>query len=141
YRAMILRRAGEPGAEADFAYLVNHPRIDELIAQYKSEAITIYHHRTTDLLRAQQPAKAIEVAKAGLLQADRFDRARGESHYALARAFAAAAQTDRTLVPRVLEELEWVSTLKPRLLGKSFDRDPYFADIQDELPPHLKRRR
>ncbi|WP_074312766.1 protein kinase domain-containing protein [Singulisphaera sp. GP187] len=140
YRAMLLRKLKNCKAVADFAYLVEHPRLDELIPQYK-RAVSIYHHRTSDLLRANQPAAAIQVAQAGLVQAKRYQSMLGESHYALARAYASAAKSNASLVQRVVEELTEVAKTNPKLLGESFEKDSNFDGLRDRVrPPQIKSR-
>lgn len=137
YRAMLLRKLGRPEAKAEFPNLLAHPRIDELVAQYH-DAINIYHQRASDLLHDHEPEQAIEVAQAGLIQANRFKSKRGESHYALARAYAAAARTNPEHVPDVLAELKKAFAFKPALLTKSFEVDRYFDDLRGRLRPELE---
>jgi len=77
----------------------------------------------------------------GAAQANRFDTMRGESHYILARAYAEGAKTDTGLVPKVLEELRQVASLKPEILANSFEVDRYFTALRDRLRPQLGIRR
>lgn len=140
YRGMLLRRLERPEAVSDFAYLVDHPRIEELIPQYKG-AVNVYHQRSSDLLHANQPEQAIQVARDGLVQAKRFQHMMGESHYALARAFASAARSNPVLIPEVRKELESVYKINPAILAKSFEVDTNFDGLRNQVrPAELKRR-
>ncbi|AGA27513.1 serine/threonine protein kinase [Singulisphaera acidiphila DSM 18658] len=140
YRAMLLRKLNRHEAISDFAYLVDHPRLDELIPQYK-DAINIYHQRTSDLLRANQPKTAIKVALDGLAQANRFQSMVGESHYALARAYASAAKSDPSLIPQVAKQLKAAYKINPKILATSFEEDQNFTGLRDQVRPvEFKRR-
>ncbi|WP_406695146.1 protein kinase [Singulisphaera sp. Ch08] len=134
YRAMLLRKLECRKAMADFAYLVDHPRLEELIAQYK-DAVSIYHQRTSDLLQENQPKAAIKVAQDGLVQAYRIQTMLGESHYALARAYGLAARSEPCFIPRAAAELENVFAINPSILGNWFEDDVNFDGLRDRVRP------
>jgi len=141
YRGMLLRKLPRSGAEQDFAYLVNHSRLEELIAHYP-DAISIYHQHVSDLLRRGRAKDAIRVARLGLNQSLRCSgRMLGESHYTLARSYAMAAKTDPTFLPKIVAELNWLAANEPNFLKTRFEQDRCFDRVREQVRPKLVIRR
>jgi serine/threonine protein kinase/Tfp pilus assembly protein PilF len=138
YRAMLLRKLKRPEAEQDFAALLAHPRFEELLPQYP-DAVNVYHQRVRDHLRAGRNAEAIEVARQGLLQSNRFQALRGQSHYTLARAYAASAKSRArsSLIEQVVAELGEARRLDPEQTLRWFEHDPYFDALRARIRPLL----
>lgn len=141
YRAMLLRKLKRPEAEHDFAALLAHPRFEELLPQYP-EAVSVYHQRVRDHLRAGRTAEAVAVARQGMLQSNRFRTLRGQSHYTLARAYAASARSpgNEGLLERVVTELGEARRLDPEQTLRWFERDPYFDALRARVRPLLVER-
>jgi serine/threonine protein kinase/Tfp pilus assembly protein PilF len=81
-------------AEADFSYLLNHPRFGELLRE-SDLTLHAFTYSSRLLLDRGETDKAIGVALHGLEHARRAGNKniQGELHYALARGYAAAARS------------------------------------------------
>src|SRR5260370_32660233 len=117
----LMENARPEQAVEDFAYLVAHPRFDELLAQDK-QAVRIYHQGSTGLLNAGKVADAVRVARQGLARAEHMGTQLAQSHYTLARAYAASAATRPDHVPLALAELQAASDLEPAFITDSFEK-------------------
>lgn len=139
FRGMLLRRLQRKEAELDFAFLIAHPRLEELLAKYP-KAVGIYQQRCQDLFHAGRIAEAIPLAREGVVQANRYRSKRGEAHYTLARAYAVASKEQPGLLERVVDELRAAGEYSADWLGPWFESDPLFDEVRARVRPLLRGR-
>jgi tetratricopeptide (TPR) repeat protein len=129
-RAMMLRALHREGAASDFAFLVDHPQLENLL-RYNRYALRVFQHNSWDLLRQGRLQEAERVALLGLEQARRRKFLQEEAHYALARVYAVGARTHSGWSPLAITHLQ--AALRNKSIQKWFDRDPVLAEQRSDL--------
>jgi len=132
YRATLLMKRGRGGAIPEFAAIVRHPRFEEFL-RGNAVAIRAYHYLSRDHLDRGEVGQALDVARRGLAQAERFQMMRGESHYCLARAYAAAARSDPAMIRPAAEHLNHASAIYADYLDSWFAGDPGFEGLRPNI--------
>ena len=80
------------------------------------------------------------MAELGLIQATRLGKMLGESHYAVARASAAAAKADPDLIRQAGEHLDKAAAIRPEFLTNWFAHDRYFDPVRLALEARWRQR-
>jgi serine/threonine protein kinase/Tfp pilus assembly protein PilF len=119
-RGGLLYEMRRDSAEADLAYLLDHPRLEELIREC-DKAILAFYYESWMLLRRREVDKAVQVARRGLIHAQRYEKWQGELHYALARAYAYEARSKPERLVLAASHLRSALHDHPDL------REPWFA--------------
>jgi tetratricopeptide (TPR) repeat protein len=135
-RAVLLRKLHQDGADRDFAFLVDHPQLENLL-RYNGYAIRIFQHNSLDQLRQGRLQEAEQVALWGLEQANRRKMLREEAHYALARVYAVGARTHPGWSALAITHLQ--AALRNESIQKWFDRDPLLAGQRSDLLAALQQ--
>jgi tetratricopeptide (TPR) repeat protein len=134
-RAALLfdRHRGE--AEADFSYVLNHPRFSELLGQ-STGVLDAFYADSSELLRKGAADQAVRVAERGLPYARELgDRAlQGKLHYGLARAYAMNAKAAPEQIQKAAAHLFIAASHDRRYLGSNaFWADAYFSGQRAEI--------
>jgi serine/threonine protein kinase/Tfp pilus assembly protein PilF len=135
-RGMLLRKLQRDEAERDFAFLVEHPRLDDLL-RYNHYAIRIFQHNSLDHLRHGRLQEAERAARLGLEHANRRKMLQDEAHYALARVYAVGARTRIDWAPLAIRHLR--AAFRNKSIQHWFDHDPLLADQRATLTAALHR--
>jgi serine/threonine protein kinase/tetratricopeptide (TPR) repeat protein len=131
--------AGEP----DLTYLIEHPRIAELVHE-STAALAAFYAGSSELLYKGATDKALQVASQGLSFARGLDDrpAQGKMHYALARVYALSARTAPEKLQQAAAHLLIASHYDRGYMGDDwFGGDSFFtgqraaiAQLMPELP-------
>jgi hypothetical protein len=138
-RGSLLYRTNYNEAHDDLAYLLEHPRFEELLLE-SDRPLHAFYYETCVLLHRGETDKALQVALRGLAYARRFtnDEAQGEMHYALARVHAARAESNSELLQMAIGHLVSASRYDRKYLGEDwFKRDPLFRRHRREIEAQL----
>jgi tetratricopeptide (TPR) repeat protein len=125
-----LKKTDDLGRE--FSRLVEHPRFEEFLRDVPL-AVNAFHFLCWSHLKAGNVPKAQEAAQKGLAYSESLQVLGCESHYALARAYAAAAKTDPSRRPLASEELKAAFRLNPEYVSDYLTRDELMKPFRDEL--------
>ena len=93
----------------------------------------IYPILSADAIRRGLHAEAIELAEEASRRASQVGRFFGESHYARARAYAAASEADPTHLQHAADALVAARRVHDDYVAKLFTTDPVFARRRSEL--------
>ncbi len=118
--------------DEDVALLVQHPQIEALI-QLKPKAIQVFHKAVMSLIRQGKLDEAVQTARKAVRLSDRYQTMQFESYYALARAYALTAKTDRAIERDVLDSLRISYALSPRQARLWYLRDPLLAGVRADF--------
>jgi serine/threonine protein kinase/tetratricopeptide (TPR) repeat protein len=124
-------RRGHP-ARDEFALLINHPGFADFIRRYPI-AINAFHLLVHHQLLDREPSAALETAKRGMAWSETLRSMRGESHYTLARAYAAAAKNDPSLGEKVIEHLCAANCVSPEYVARYLPRHPELTPFRDQF--------
>jgi serine/threonine protein kinase/Tfp pilus assembly protein PilF len=130
---LCARHRGE--ADADFAYLLGHPRFSELVRENRV-VLEAFPADSAELLRKGADDQAISVAERGLAYARRLgDQAlQGQMHYALARAFAVSAKIAPERLQKAAAHLFIAAQYNRGYLGsQGFWTDSFFSGQRAEI--------
>jgi serine/threonine protein kinase/tetratricopeptide (TPR) repeat protein len=133
-RGLVALILGRDGAEADLAFVIHHPRFAEFLRE-EPGALRAYRYLAEVYMNRGQLAEGIRTAERGLARAEATGILEGESHYALAQAYAVAAQARPELIPSVADQLEAAFRAQPSLREDEFAQDPVFEPLRDKLQP------
>jgi tetratricopeptide (TPR) repeat protein len=136
-RAVALRDLGRDNAGREFEIVVSHPRFDEFLLRVPV-AVDAYQFLSEDLIKRGELDQAVRVAEHGLASAKTLDTMVAESHYSVARAYAAASAARPDLLPRVAAELKETARLRPRLIVEGFETDAVFDAVRSRVRPRLQ---
>jgi tetratricopeptide (TPR) repeat protein len=128
-RAGLLFDRHRGDADADFSYVVNHPRFGELIRQ-GTGVLDAFWADSSELLHRGAADQAVRVAERGLVYARELgDRGlQGKLHYALSRAYAMNAKAAPEELQKAAAHLFIASEFDRRCLGSSaFWADGHFS--------------
>jgi serine/threonine protein kinase/tetratricopeptide (TPR) repeat protein len=134
-RGKLLFKTSPTIAHGDLSYLLDHPRFEELL-QETGARLRAFSYDSSALLRTGEADKAIQVARRGLEYARKLDNPsmQGELHYALARAYAAAAKSSPDLLQQASGHLFSASLYDRKYLGsEGFREDPQFEGLRTEI--------
>ena len=134
-RGILLYDGHRGEAEADFSYLLEHPRFEELLRE-SSVTLQAFYCDSSELLQRGATDKALQVAWRGLTYARRFKDRRLESrmHYALARAFAIAGKSASEQLEQAATHLLLASQYSREYLGPEwFSGDRFFEGQREEI--------
>jgi tetratricopeptide (TPR) repeat protein len=138
-RGSLLYRTSYNEAHDDLAYLLEHPRLEELLLE-SDRFLHAFYYETCVLLHRGETEKALQVALRGLAYARRFtsDEVQGEMHYALARIHADRAESNSELLQMAIGHLLSASRYDRKYLGEDwFKRDPLFRRHRREIEARL----
>ena len=131
--ALLQRHKGSAEAIDDLLYIIDDPRLEELILRTNGMAILAFHVVAADLISRGRNDEAIRLSQRGLELADRFGGWRGEAYYNLARAYAAASRDDPTLLDGAASNLSLAVRISPKLVAARFYGDPAFKGLRPAL--------
>jgi eukaryotic-like serine/threonine-protein kinase len=156
-RALQLKRLDPARAIVEYAALIEHPRFEELFRE-EPEAIRLFHHVSTDLMKRGKVAEGLKVADRALsliaLSRPLSDKTilarrkagsqlnlwpRGETLYLMARLHAVAGRKDRGELDQVVDRLDQAFAINPKFRDGWFANDRLFdewrGEILERIPP------
>jgi tetratricopeptide (TPR) repeat protein len=134
-RGLLLYQRGNGESEADFTYVVDHPRFGEFLSE-NTRPLFAFYADSIELLRKGEADRALEMARRGLSYAQRFNdtQMQGRMHYALACAYAAGAMTASEQIQQSAAHLFIASQYDRDYLGAAwFYQDPFFEGRRSEI--------
>lgn len=127
-RALILiKRRKTKEAGRDLEETVDHPKFAELIKQDRN-FIRAYHHLVDIYLTEGKIDDAIEKSKRAIELSESMEFLRGESHYALARSYAAGAARNAEFLRKSANELDTAANFHPNYRSVAFKNDPRITE-------------
>ena len=134
--AIERRRFGE--AQRDLNAVLDHPYLIEYLR--KDPTLLRSFHRASRLLSIGGKAHEGQVlAQKTLDLANALNQLRGESHYALAQAYATLARDDRQFVAQAARELWWVFVANPSN-RVNYLQDSAFDPVREQIDAELGRK-
>lgn len=112
-RASLLQILNREGADREFAAVVAHPNVERLLAK-DPRYFFAFFRTVSSLIDKGKPDEAVSTAKRGLEMSDRLGKMQAESHFVLARAFAAAAESDSSYDKDAVREFEAAYRYDPK---------------------------
>jgi tetratricopeptide (TPR) repeat protein len=134
-RGKLLYKGHRGEAEADFAYLLAHPRFTELVRE-SAVVLEAFGADSAELLEKGMADQAVCVAERGLVYARRLgDPAlQGKLHYALARAYAMSARAAPEQLQKAAAHLFIAAQYDRTYLGSQvFWSDSFFSGQRTEI--------
>jgi serine/threonine protein kinase/tetratricopeptide (TPR) repeat protein len=134
-RGKLLYKGHRGEADADFAYLLAHPRFTELVRE-SAVALEAFSADSAELLEKGMADQAVCVAERGLVYARRLGDAalQGKLHYALARAYAMSATAAPEQLQKAAAHLFIAAQYDRSYLGSQvFWSDGFFGSQRVEI--------
>jgi serine/threonine protein kinase len=134
-RGMLLYTRHRGEADADFSYLLGHPRFSELVGENRV-VLHAFYAESSELLEKGAADQAVSVAERGLAYARRLGDAmlQAHLHYALARAYAVSAKTAPELLQKAAGHLYIAAQYHRGYLGSNaFWVDRFFSGQRAEI--------
>jgi tetratricopeptide (TPR) repeat protein len=138
-RGGLLYEMDRKDAEVDFAYLVDHPRLEELLRE-SDRTLHAFAYSSWLQLRRGATDKAILVALRGLEFARQAGSKsiQGELHYALARGYVAATSSVPERLQNAAAHLYIASNYRPKFLSSYFVSDSIFNEYRKIIESHVR---
>jgi len=139
-RAVARQRTGDKsGALVDYQRLVDHPDYSVLLERVPGAliALTIL---SADRIRAGETEAALALAERAREEADRIGHFQAEAHYALARAYAAGAETNASRLNAAVDHLNQARDRQEDFLTVRFANDAVFDPARADLLDMLEAR-
>jgi hypothetical protein len=133
-RGGLLYEMGRKEAEVDFSYLLDHPRLGELLRE-SDRTLHAFAYSSWLRLKRGETDKAILVALRGLEFARQAGNKsiQGELHYALARGYVAATRSVPERLQNAAAHLYLASNYRSKMLLSYFTNDTIFDDYRDAI--------
>ncbi len=133
HHAVVLHRLGRPRPSRSLSKSSEHPRFEELAFQ-NPMVLRGFHLLVDNFILHGETQKALQFAQRGVALSENYPQVRGESRYALARAYAILAQTNPTFLDESVRALQAAGQSHTMFLDQWFVRDHVFDPIRHQFP-------
>jgi hypothetical protein len=141
YRAVQRAYLGHPGADDDFARVVDHPQVEAAVGK-DPVMLSAFYQTVAVRVRQGRAREALDVAERAVRLAQRNRSGESDAYFSLARAYAFAAKSDPALAPVAFRHLKhaYQTARNPERVQNWYIEDKDFDDLRADFGAALFER-